>query len=247
MLTGLGWLFGILSRLSKGWREQRSWGSFSDLLTSLSRQTLAELPCLKWKSPQGILAVPHFELTSDYYRSPCCHPPPRPSITLPLYLSTRLLTAGSCTSAIPNPPGTPSSCHVTPRLTVLHATFGLLLSSLTSPRPYNPPHRRWPWLPWPPEGPVRRHSWIQSIWREVPKKGEDEGPTQRWRKPLLSRVCKMFWETARSWGKRFHNFPGEDKSEWRQRFQPLPGWKGAPPYLKEDSDLASSTRDIFQA
>lgn len=79
MLTGLGWLSRILSRFSKDWREQCSWGSFSDLLTSLSRQMLDEIPCLKWKSPQGILAVPHLELTSAYYWTPCwCFPQHHP-------------------------------------------------------------------------------------------------------------------------------------------------------------------------
>ena len=134
MPTGLGWLFGILSRLSKGWRAQCSWGSFSDLLTSLSKQMLDELPCLKWKSPQEILALPHFELTSDYHWSLCrCssqHYPP----ALSFHEARHCRLLYFChVKASRTPPRFPSlfvPCYLL--LMVLHAALGQLPCSLTS-------------------------------------------------------------------------------------------------------------------
>lgn len=155
MLTlGLGWLFRILSRLSKDWRERCSWGSFSDLLTSLSKQMLDELPCLKWKSPQEILAVPHIELTSTYYWTPCCCFPQRHPPTLSFHKADYYGLLHFCHATTPRtPPRFPSllqpcyppiwwfymphlacSCALSPPITPTPPSQKMILAPLTARR-----------------------------------------------------------------------------------------------------------------
>lgn len=51
----------------------------------------------------------------------------------------------------------------------------------------------------------------------------------------LCRVSETCWAMVGSWGKRFHNFPSEDKSEGWQHFQSLLGWKEHLHILRQQS------------
>lgn len=216
---------------------------------------LNELPCLKWKSPLGVLTVPHFvniwtlcccpsqcdapalalHKAGHWGHLPFCHvktsrtAPAFPSILLPYNPTVgSLASCAPVLSNLPCPYNPPSQKMILAPLTT--RTTSLMAES-------DPEHL---------EGTTGKGRWgDKGWWQSLSSCGRSEALLWRWRKPLQSWICETYWEMAGSWGKRFHNLPREDKPEGWQHFQPLPGWKECLCTL--DSNLPSSTHGIFQA
>lgn len=181
---------------------------------------LNELPCLKWKSPLGVLTVPHFVniwlllnsvlLSFTMWHSSCSFPHSW-SLRAPAFLPCQNLQ--DCPSI---------SLHL-PAMQLFIWRF-YKLCSLTSLCPYNPPSQKMILAPLTTslmaesdpehlEEPLAKGDGETKVGDGLRSCGRSEGLPWRWRKPLQSWICEIHWEIVGSWGKGFHNLPREEKPE----------------------------------